>query len=327
MTDLTVIIVIFNSADQLSACAAALEPALMGLAARIVIVDNASSDGSVDVARTLWPAAMTIANPVNRGFGPAVNQGLAVADGRAVLLLNPDARPGAAAVRRLLDYLDGDPTAGIVAPQLLDGAGRPVLSCYPFPTLGTLAWRYLHFHRLAPHLGGGRWRRATLAPNATAPLPVPWAQGACLLLRADMLSQIGGFDERFIFFAEEVDLAWRVATDGWRCVYLPTATVRHQEGTSTGRVPRFKLVSHYFSAVLLFEKHRPSQVRALTALFLIDLALRWLARLPAVLTGRPPDAAERRAAYTTVARSLLRDSPAQRQARWQALAVAATPRR
>jgi GT2 family glycosyltransferase len=325
VTDVTVVIVTYNSAAHLPACADALSLALAGLATRVVVVDNHSTDGSAALGRRLWPAARVIDNATNRGFGPAANQGMAEAAGRAVLLLNPDALPAPDALHQLLDYLDADPAAGIVAPRLIDAAGRPVLSCYPFPTLSTLAWRYLHLHRIAPRAGGGRLFQATAGSTSTAPVRVPWAQGACLLLRAEMLKRIGGFDENFVMYAEEVDLARRAATAGWTCVYLPIATVRHQEGSSAMRVPRFKLVSHYFSALSYFETHHPRQVPFLKALFLVDLAIRWLARLPAVATGVPADAAERRAAYLLVARSLLADTPARRLERWRGLARTVRP--
>jgi GT2 family glycosyltransferase len=104
MVDLTVIIVTFNSAEHLAACAAALGPALAGLAARVVVVDSASADASVAEARVYWPAALMIERPVNGGFAAAVNAGLAVAEGRAVLLLNPDAAPEPGSIAALLAH-------------------------------------------------------------------------------------------------------------------------------------------------------------------------------------------------------------------------------
>jgi hypothetical protein len=325
VVDLTVIIVTYNSAGQLPACAAALDAALVGLAARVVVVDSASTDGSAVLARRLWPAAAVLERPINAGFAAAVNAGLAAAAGRAVLLLNPDAVPAPGALAALLAYLDATPVAGIVAPRLVDAAGRPVLSCYPFLSLGTIAWRHLQLGRLLPNRLLGRYRRATLDPAAQAPVPVEWAQGACLLLRRAMLDQIGPLDERFVLYCEEVDLCRRAALAGWRTDYLPTAVVRHHEGSSAGRVVPLKLASHYYSKALYFDKHHPGPAAAAArALLLLDLALRSGYRLAGALIGRPPDAARRLRAYLTIARALATEPPARLQRRWRAQAAAAS---
>jgi GT2 family glycosyltransferase len=328
VVDLTVIIVTYNSEEQLPACAAALDRALAGLAARVVVVDSASADESAAVARTLWPAARVIERPVNTGFAAGVNAGLVVAEGRAALLLNPDAAPEPGAIRALLAHLDAQTTAGIVAPRLLDAAGRPILSCYPFLSLGTIAWRHWQVGRLLPDRLLGRYRRAALDPMARDAVSVGWAQGACLLLRRAMLDQIGLLDERFVLYCEEVDLCRRAALAGWRVDYLPAARVGHREGSSSGRVVPLKLASHYFSKALYFDKHHPGPTAtAARAMLLVDLALRSVFRAAGAALGRPPDAARRLRTYVAVAGALLTDSPARLQRRWQAQAAAATPRR
>ena len=323
---LTVILVTYHSAAHLPACAAALGPALGERRAHIVVVDNASTDGSAAGARRLWPAATVVENERNVGFAAAVNQGLAQAAGRAVLLLNPDTVPEPGAIAALLAHLDRHPVTGIVAPRLLDAGGRPVLSCYPFPTPARIIWRHLQVDRLFPHRVLGRYRRIALDPRAAAPIVVDWAQGACLLLRRTMLDQIGGLDERFVFFAEEVDLCRRAAAAGWRTDYLPTARVRHHEGSSAVQVVPLKLASHYYSSVLYFEKHHPgATARLVRALLLLDLILRVLYRSWGVLRRRPPDAAVRLRAYLTIIRALTTAAPAQLERRWRAQAAAARP--
>ena len=328
MVELSVVIVTYNSGGQLPACAAALDLALAGLAARVVVVDSASADDSAAVARVLWPAARVIERPVNAGFAAGVNAGLAVAEGRAVLLLNPDAAPEPGAIRALLGHLDAQPAAGIVAPRLLDAAGQPVLSCYPFLSLGTIAWRHWQLGRLLPDRLLGCYRRATLDPAAHDAIPVEWAQGACLLLRRAMLDQIGPLDERFVLYCEEVDLCRRAALAGWRVDYLPAARVGHREGSSSGRVVPLKLASHYVSKALYFDKHhRGPTATVARAMLLADLALRSVYRAVGALVGRPPDAAQRLRTYLSVAFALLTLPPADLQRRWQAQALVATPRR
>jgi GT2 family glycosyltransferase len=324
--DLTVLLVTYYSADHLAACAAALEPALAGLRAHIVVADNASTDGSADLAARLWPAATVIRNERNVGFGAAVNQALTAARGRAVLLLNPDAQPEPGAIMALLAHLDCHPTVGIVAPRLLDPTGQPVLSCYPFLTPAGVAWAHLRLGRWLPDRLHGRYARVALDPQAAAPVVVDWAQGACLLLRRAMLDAIGGFDERFVFFAEEVDLCRRAALAGWRTDYLPAARVRHRESSSAARVAGFKLASHYYSKLLYFAKHHPgaatTQVRLI---LLLDLTLRVVYRAWGALCRQPPDAPQRLRAYLAIMRALLTDSPDHLARCWRAQAAAAKP--
>lgn len=324
--DLTVLLVTYYSAAHLPACAAALEPALGGIRAGIVVVDNASADGSAALARRLWPAATVIENERNLGFAAGVNQGLAAAGGRAVLLLNPDALPEPGAAARLLAHLDAHPVTGVVAPRLLDADGRPVLSCYPFPTPARIVWRHLQVSRLFPNRVLGRYRRVTLDPEAAAPVVVDWAQGACLLLRRQMLEEIGGFDERFVLFAEEVDLCRRATTAGWRVDYLPTVPVRHREGSSAAQVVPLKLASHYYSSLLYFEKHHPGRTASVVrCLLVLDLTLRVVYRAWGVLRRRPRDAALRLRTYLAILGALLGDPPARLVARWRAQAAAARP--
>ena len=286
----------------------------------LVVVDNDAEDQLRAVVAAAWPGATVIANSVNRGFAAAVNQGLAAARGRAILLLNPDAELAPDALERLLTALEQLPAAGIVAPRLLDPAGRPVLSCYTFLSLATVAWRHFQLYRLLPNVVLGRYRRPALADDAVAPFPVDWAQGACLLIRREVFEQIGPLDERFFLYCEEVDLCRRAAAAGWRTYFVPTARVRHAEGSSSVQVVPLKLASHYFSLLLYFDKHLgPTQTALLRGVLLLDLALRMVYRLLGLALGRPPDARQRLASYRAIAGALLTATVDQVAARWRAM--------
>lgn len=289
--------------------------------AQVVVVDNGGAVETAALARRAWPGVEIVVNHDNRGFSAAVNQGVALARGSAILLLNPDAEVEPEALAELLEALERSPEAGIVAPRLLDPGGRPVLSCYPFLSLGTVAWRHFQLYRLLPDVVLGRFRRAALGAGA-GPIAVDWAQGACLLVKRAVFEQVGPLDERFFLYCEEVDLCRQAALLGWRTYYVPTARVRHAEGSSSGQVVPLKLASHYFSKVLYFDKHLgPTHTNALRAILLVDLALRIAYRCIGVLTGRPPDARQRLASYLGIAGALLTATPRQIGTRWRALAT------
>jgi GT2 family glycosyltransferase len=317
---LSVVIVTFRNARTLPGALSALKREAPPNT-ELVIVEN-GGDATVEAqVRTIWPDALVTINTVNRGFAAGVNQGVCHASARTILLLNPDAEVEPGAITTLLDALERLPDAGIVAPRLLDANGNPVLACYPFLSPLDVAWRHLQLRRLLPDLVTGRFRRQTLDPGRTDPVPVDWAQGACWLMRREMLDQVGLLDERFFLYAEEVDLALRAARAGWRTYCIPTASVRHAEGSSSGQVVPLKLASHYISKATYFGKHHgPAAQDAVRAILLLDLALRMAYRALGVARGRPPDARQRLAAYALTARLLLTRSPARLVHDWRALA-------
>jgi GT2 family glycosyltransferase len=317
---LSAVVVTFRSAATLPGVLAALgREAPPGT--ELLIVEN-GGDASIElVVRATWPDAVVMVNARNRGFAAGANQGLRRATGQTILLLNPDAEVEPGSVAALLDAQARLPDAGIVAPRLLDENGRPVLSCYPFLSPLDVAWRHFQLRRYLPNLVTGRYRRQTLDPARVDPVPVAWAQGACWLVRRQMLAQVGLFDEDFFLYAEEVDLARRAARAGWRTYLVPAARVRHAEGSSSGQVVPLKLASHYISKVVYVGKHHgPAEQAAVRAILLLDLGLRMVYRAVGVARGRPPDARQRLLAYARIARLLLTCPPDCLIRTWRALA-------
>lgn len=298
---LSVVIVTFRSGSTLLAALSALRAAAP-LGTELIVVENGGDASSLSAARETWPGARTVMSPTNVGFAAGVNRGLSLATGQLVLLLNPDAEIEPAAIRLMIEAIESLPEAGVVAPRLLDEEGSPVLSGYPFLSPLAVAWIHLQVARLLPYRSIGRYRRQVLDPDATAPIEVDWAQGACLLVDAKALTASGGFDEDFFLFAEEIDLAFRMKQNGW-CTYLvPGARVRHAEGTSSRQVVPLKLASHYLSMVVYFAKHhtRTEQV-FVRAILLLDLALRAIYRAIGVVRGTPDDAQLRLVTYLRIA--------------------------
>ena len=302
---LSVVIVTFRNAATLPGALAALKrEAPVGT--ELLVVENGGDPAVEAVVRASWPNAIVTVNGRNRGFAAGVNQGLKRATSSTVMLLNPDAEVGPGSIEALQDALARLPDAGIASPRLEDAEGRPVLSCYPFLSPLDVAWRHFQLRRLLPDLVSGQYRRLTLDPARVDPIPVAWAQGACWLIRRAMLDQVGLLDERFFLYAEEVDLARRAAQWGWRTYVIPTASVRHAEGSSSRQVVPLKLTSHYVSKVVYFAKHHgPAEQAAVRAILLVDLSLRMAYRAVGVARGHPPDAHQRLVAYARIARLLL----------------------
>ena len=292
------------------------------LGTELFVVENGGDDTIEDLVHAVWPTATVIESQTNVGFSVGVNAGLGLTSGEAVLLLNPDAEVEPGAIKTLIKALDQLPDAGIVAPRLLDEHGEPVLSCYPFLSPLTVVWRHLQLIRLFPNIVLGKYRRATLDPAPTEPVRVDWAQGACLLIRREVLEEVGRLDPDYFLYAEEVDLAKRAAQAGWKTYLVPTARVRHAEGTSSGQVVPIKLASHYLSKMVYFQKHHSLAVQdAVRAILLFDLGLRMIYRAIGVVRGTPADARQRLGAYIQTARLLLRTPPAQLALAWRAHAA------
>lgn len=222
----SVVVVSWNTADLLDACLRSLHPDHAGGLAEVTVVDNASSDGSADRVAAAHPWVRLVRAGGNIGYGPAVNLA-AAQDGRPrprwLVPANADVAVHPGALAALVGAGDADPGVGIVAPRLLLPDGTTQHHVHPFPSLGALA--ALHAGPVARrHRAGrvleGRW-------DADREADVDWAHGAFLLVRRSAFDAIGGFDEGQWLYAEDVDLAWRMARAGWRTRYLPAARVTH----------------------------------------------------------------------------------------------------
>ena len=233
------LLVTYNSSADVGAAIESVEVAAReaGLALELIVIDNASSDGSIDIVRRTARDARVIANAENVGFGRATNQGLAVASGGSVLLLNPDARLAPDALGILHREL-GELAAGAVAPTIGEAGAE---SAGMAPGLRSAAGHFLGLNRLLRDDGGGPWRGVQVRRRGGDPRPVEWASAAVLLLDAGAMRAIGGFDERFFMYGEDVDLCLRLGRSGRRIWLVPAAQATHaiaasQGGVSTGWV-------------------------------------------------------------------------------------------
>lgn len=208
---LDIVIVTYQSAADLSACLGALPPD-----AEVVVVDNASLDGSAEVAQAA--GAQVLRNGGNRGFAAAANQGAARGDRELVLFLNPDAVVAGGDLATLVAALDAEPRLAAAGPRLLGPGGREQRAWWPFPSPAATWAEALGLHRL-------RRRRSPAGQPG-------FVVGACLLVRRASFEAVGGFDERFWLYGEEADLCRRLWDAGWQVRLVPEAMATHVGGAS-----------------------------------------------------------------------------------------------
>lgn len=275
--DLSVIIVSYNVRKHLLAC---LETVCVGLQAgglrgQIIVVDNASSDGTADAVRAAFPGVEVIANRENRGFAAANNQGIRRARGRVVVLLNPDTWVAPNALGRLVRFLDENPAVGVVGPRLVYPDGRTQPSRRRFPTLltgfleSTVVQDYWRDNRVLR-----RYYVADRSDDETQ--EVDWLVGACLAVRREAIETAGLLDERFFLYSEEVEWCWRIRRAGWRVVYLPEATVYHHESASAGQEPASRQIAFDTAKVQLYRRLHGRPAAEILRAFLL---MNYLARI------------------------------------------------
>ncbi len=247
----SVVVVSFNTREDLLACAASLE-AEVTLPFEMVVVDNASADGSAAAVEAAHPTARVLRNSENMGFGHACNQGIRVSRAAYVLLLNSDAQVRPGAVEALSGVLDAQPGAGAVGPRTLNADGTVQLS-FGSDLTPLAEWRQ---RRLVE--GVRRRNPATLrrvAASASREHEPHWVSGSCLLARRSALESVGLFDEGFFLYEEDADLCRRLRKAGWRIVFEPSATVVHALGRSSASDPRRSRLEYQRSHLHYYRKH------------------------------------------------------------------------
>ena len=254
---LDIVIVSFNTREDTLACLASIHAAPPRSLGTIFVVDNASSDGTVEAIRAAWPAVDVTALPRNAGFGAANNVALRRSTAALVLLLNSDTVAPPGAVDALVARLDATGAAAI-GPRLVDDAGRPELSfgamLNPLTEIGQMA-----LGRLARTERS--WARRRLERRLATERPVDWVSGACLLIRRADAAAAGFFDERYFLYEEDVDLCAALRARGGRVWFTPHATVVHRGGRSGAPTS-----GHYDRSHLAFyAKHAPGWVPLLRA--------------------------------------------------------------
>jgi len=231
--EISVAVVAYNSSAWLPGCLTSLQEAAGETSLEILVVDNASGDGSADLVRQRFPAVKLLVNHSNLGYARGVNQAAQHATGRYLLVLNPDVVVGSGSLKMLRDHLDHEPDVALVAPRLLNPDGSLQYSCRRHYTWGTYLLRraplrhLLPNHPLVGHHLMTEWDHSGIRE-------VDWVLGAAMMLRREALGpQI--MDERYFLYFEDVDLCLRLQRQGWKVVYHPGATMTHEHRRESGR--------------------------------------------------------------------------------------------
>jgi hypothetical protein len=249
---LSVIVVNWNTKELLRRCLKTLQRASAGLKGHIeiLVVDNASTDGSPDMIRDEFDQVVLVTNDHNIGFARANNQALAAARGEYLMLLNPDTELNPEALSRLVTFMRLHAAVGAAGPRLSNPDGTLQVSCSRTPTIVREFWRLFHLERLYPLAAYPRslW-------DSDHELEVEVVQGACIVLRRRALEDVGLLDEDFFMYTEETDLCYRLTKAGWQISWVPWASVLHHGGQSTKQAPRAMFIELYASKVQFFRKH------------------------------------------------------------------------
>ena len=211
----------------------------------IVVVDNGSTDDSLERLTEVNPDVRVVRTGRNLGYGGGVNYGAQRAAGDLLLVCNPDLVMQPGSLGAMVDRLVKDPSLGLVGPALVTPAGDLQPSGRAFPALRRSSLHAVLGVLVPQNAHSRRYREVSRSRVGTG--IVDWVTGACFLVRREAFDAVGGFDDRYFMYVEEVDLCWRLARAGWRTGYEPSARVLHLGGVSTAAIPYRMVIAHHLS--------------------------------------------------------------------------------
>ncbi len=280
--DVSVIIASWNTRDILRNCLHSVYEHCGDVSLEVIVVDNASADGSANMVATRFPQARIIRNSDNRGFAAANNQGIALAQGRYVLLLNSDTVVIDEAVARAVAFADDHPDVGIVGCRTVFPDGRLQYNCYKFPSLITLALTLSHLSRtLRRNRFFGRYRLTWWDYNSVR--QVDAVAGCFMLARRQAIDDVGPMAEQYFMYSEDTDWCWRFHRRGWKTVYTPDARIVHLRDASGSQVPA-EMNLWYRRSLLMFLEMKSGWLTRWIANLMFCVAS--MIRLPALAVRR-----------------------------------------
>ena len=282
--DVSAVIVTYNSRAVIGRCLDALQRYQGEASREVIVVDNASSDGTADMIARDYPWVKVLRRATNGGLSAAINDGVAASGGAYIMQLNPDTHFESDVTTPLSRYLREHPDVGVVAPKLLNDDGTLQLSCRAFPGYSTALFnRYSLLTKLLP---GNRYSRGYLMADFdhAAERDVDWVSGAALMFSRALYDRLGGWDAGYFMFNEDVDFCRRAHDAGYRVVYEPAVSVYHSIGVSQSTSSRL-VVERHRSMWRYYRKHLRSNA-ARDAVTAIGIAARCALVLAANAVGR-----------------------------------------
>lgn len=254
MMDLSIIIVSWNTAQLLMTCLQSIQTAQEAdpkISSEVIVVDNASSDGSAALVSTQFPYIKLIRNKENVGFARANNQGLAISSGRYVMFLNSDTTVAPGTLTAICSFMDQHPNVGVLGPLICNPDGTLQESAFKAPTF---------LNSLGNLLFGNTHQRLLLTftnhyYDLRRPTNVGWVSGACLVIRRDCANLLGGWDESYFLYSEDVDICLRARQHGWDVVFAPIGAITHLRNQSSIQIREQAIQSVYLSRIQLRNRH------------------------------------------------------------------------
>ena len=275
--ELSVVVLSWNTRQFLNECLTSLREAADGLSLEVVVIDNASHDGSPDMVEADFPEVRLVRNQENRGYAMGVNQGIRESTGRKVCLLGSDTRVRPGTFRALVDFLDGARNVGAVAPPLLNEAGSYQAASMRFPRLATALWwdtPLEHFWPESKELR--RYKFEDWDHRGTREVDQP--PGTCFMVPREVIDDVGLMDERLWLFFNDVDWSLRIRRRGYSIWYVEAPGVYHHEGGSTSGYEDFAPEWHR-NRVSFYQKHFHALGGLLTKAVVAYVAVRQLVRI------------------------------------------------
>ncbi len=250
----TVVIVTYNAVGIIGDCLdSLLDDHASGLV-KVVVVDNVSTDGTVDFIADRYSWVTIVRSEDNGGFGAGNNLGVQHLEGQFCFFLNPDCVVLPGCIGELIKYLEQNPDVGCVGPAVFDEARTPVVSHYMFTNLILSLWTAIGLQRIIPlNRTNGHWEIRRKPSNKT--VEVDRLIGASMMVKGDILEKLGGFDERFFLYSEEEDLCIRIKQAGLKIIYHPAGSVIHTGAGTTGHNNPLAIASTNWSRYLYMRKH------------------------------------------------------------------------
>lgn len=278
--DLSIIVVNWNTIDLLKDCLESIFDGLKGVSAEVIVIDNASEDGSPDMVEQDFPQVILIRNEENRGFAAANNQGLEIARGRQILLLNSDTIVHGDVLGQSVRYLDVHPRAGAMGCRVLNTDGTVQLTCSQYPSLLNMVLMASGLWKLNRPSFFGRYLMTDWQRDSERTVDV--ISGCYLLLKRETLDDVGLLDEDFFFFGEETDWCYRMRKAGWILMFAPVGEITHHGGGSVKRLNHKRDIMLTNATIKLHRKHggvvRGATCWLITAFFNASRAVFWTGR-------------------------------------------------
>ncbi len=257
--ELSISIVNYNNKECLGACLDSIYSHAQDMNFEVIVVDNNSSDGSIDFIKQAFPLVSIIENSENLGFVKANNQGIRASSGRYILSLNNDTIIKNDTLTGLVRFMQEHPDVGVCGPKVLNRDGTFQRQCRrSFPTISSSLCYFLKLHKLFPRSEYfGRYLMTQL--DCDKPGEVDSVSGCCLMVRKEVIEQVGILDESYIMYGDDLDWCYRTKQAGWKVCYVPHVEIVHLGGQSSRRLPCKCIMLFYRAMVIFYRKHYARQ--------------------------------------------------------------------